>query len=469
MNSMQIPAQEIKYHPLSWVDQSGRLFWWRGELYRSISDGRAPLYRKLFEDGLVRNLVQSGLLVDTTISDHTVTDGALLLKHRTIPFVSYPYEWCSLMLKDAAILVLDLELELNRKGLTLHDAHPWNVLFDGTRPRYVDFGSIVPLQETAIWPAHDLFCRFLLRPLQLQSCGHTRIARLLLHDLDQGVLASDVTALTGQLKGTMGVVRALKGLFAKAGKFVPLSIRSTIKRCYEQIPSRPTSVNLAERRAEGVMRLRQQVDEISIRLPRTEWSQYYDNSFPPFSPCAEWTRKHHGFYKIISDLRPRTIFDIGCNRGWYSQMAARLGVNVVAADVDDTCVGQLYVDAKREGVNILPLVMDIRTPEQGNQWLASAADRLKCDMVVALALVHHLVFKKHLTFDHIIGAVSAFASKYLLIEFVPREDRYVREWWTEQYYWYSENKFRVALSQHYSKISVLQSFPEPRLLFLCEK
>ena len=39
-----------------------------------------------------------------------VHEPAAVLRHERIPFVSYPYEWTFSMLKDAALLQLDLLL-----------------------------------------------------------------------------------------------------------------------------------------------------------------------------------------------------------------------------------------------------------------------------------------------------------------------------------------------------------------------
>ena len=42
-----IPSNEITFHPLSFQDEAGRLFQWRGGLYRGISAGSAPVPRSV--------------------------------------------------------------------------------------------------------------------------------------------------------------------------------------------------------------------------------------------------------------------------------------------------------------------------------------------------------------------------------------------------------------------------------------
>src|SRR4029079_18055617 len=60
---------------------------------------------------------------------------------------TYPHEWAASMLKDAALLHVQLFLDLGARGLTLKDWHPYNILFEGTTPRFIDFTSIIPIEE----------------------------------------------------------------------------------------------------------------------------------------------------------------------------------------------------------------------------------------------------------------------------------------------------------------------------------
>ena len=190
----RIPAEEAVFDVRFAADDNGRLFRWGGELHRAIPLDRAEFCRDLFAKGIVQELVAKGLLVETALAPCELEGFGAILRHSTIPFVSYPHEWCGAMLRDAALLTLDLEIELCRNGLTLQDGHPWNVLFQGAEGRFVDFGSIGPASPGSTWVAHDEFCRFFLHPLLLIQHGYGRIARALLHD-DIGVTRSELLAL----------------------------------------------------------------------------------------------------------------------------------------------------------------------------------------------------------------------------------------------------------------------------------
>jgi hypothetical protein len=305
--------------------------------------------------------------------------------------------------------------------------------------------------------------------------GHGRIARWLLHDYDRGIDKSDLLALIPESTGKPTLEGVIRDLTAVGKRHIPHPFRVILKKGYQVFKAiRLTSTGSElPSRLEIYRQTRQEIEEIEFPSTRTDWSTYYDGFFPPFVPTEDWTPKHHNVYKVLSDLHPPSVLDIGSNRGWYSQLAAVLGSKVVALDVDEVCTAQLYLDAKKHGFSIMPLVMDFRNPSPGyglcNQWLTPAIQRLNCDMVLALALVHHLVFKQHLNFGQIVQGLSVFARRWLLVEFVPREDQYVRDWWSEEYSWYTQENLVAVLSQEFHKVAVYSSYPAPRILLLCEK
>src|SRR5262245_6474907 len=133
-----ISAHEIKFHPHSFGDPAGRLFWWEGQLYRGISHEKVSFFKQLFQTGIIQELVDRGLLIETEPTPLTVDGYAMVVRHRSVPFASYPEEWCMAMLKDAALANIELLKYLAQYGFTLKDAHPWNILFDAWKPIYVD-------------------------------------------------------------------------------------------------------------------------------------------------------------------------------------------------------------------------------------------------------------------------------------------------------------------------------------------
>ena len=81
--------------------------------------------------------------------------------------------------------------------------------------------------------------------------------------------------------------------------------------------------------------------------------------------------------------------------GHFSRMAAGLGASVAAFDFDAACIERMYLEARgRDETRLLPLVLDLFNPSPASGWMnrerASIFDRGRPDLVMALALIHHL-------------------------------------------------------------------------------
>lgn len=94
----------------------------------------------------------------------------LLLRHPRISFQSFPWEWAPSLWLAAAELTLNLCSDLVRHGWLLKDATPLNILFQGTRPIFVDVLSIERMDShRPIWLAYGQFVRTFLLPMLAYS------------------------------------------------------------------------------------------------------------------------------------------------------------------------------------------------------------------------------------------------------------------------------------------------------------
>jgi SAM-dependent methyltransferase len=472
---MKLEAEEVAFHPFSYGDWSGRVFSWEGGFYRAISGERAPFYERLLSEGILRDLMRRQLLVDTEIADLELDGYALALKHRTVPFVSHCYEWCGEMLKAAALLVLEIERELLKYGLTLQDAHPYNVLFDGPTPVWVDLGSLVPVSHGEPWQAYEEFLAYFTRPLKIMAAGRGDIARCLLRcllrDGDAGIQQRDVEAITGT--AFTGMIRAAKTKAkAVAREAVPSMLRPFASRAIRSRrrsqPFRGTKETI-----NSIDNAIREIENIRLVQPRTISSNCNGADFPDLVATTGWTKKHRSVADILSAKKPESVLDIGSSHGWYSQLAARNGAQVVSVDFDEASVTKLFFDAVTGRLPILPLVTDFRSMNPMMAWAAAPGgayvDRLRCDMVLALGLVHHLIFEQRLNFDLIARGLSAFARKCLAVEFIGREDPYVRERLDGRFSWYNLENFSTALGREFREVKKFPSDKEYRWVLLCER
>ena len=467
----RIPVSEVTFHPHSHGDPAGRLFRWNGELYRGIRAPWVSFFSGLFQTGVVRRLVEQGLLIDTEPTDLSLEGFDLVVHHRSVPFVSYPEEWCALMLKDAGLRILELLAELSSHRLSLKDGHPWNVVFENGRFVYVDLTSLVPAGHNGEWPGYDSFCRFCLYPLMLMSQGQERIARRLLPELD-GVRQVDVERLTAdsqRVSASSGAGRLRSMLPERVARAYRRRLEPTLRSMLPFLPARPATRRGGRRSLDA---LRQQIERIELpdHSPGTG-EQPGSHSMPGLEARREG--REQSIFRILSDLQPGTVLDMSSSNGWCSRLAACSNSQVVAFDAHPELVTRLYHEVRRTKSPILPLVMDFTdpTPARGlfGHWAIAASDRFKCDLVIALDLVRRVALDRHLDFAHIAGGLALFSNRWLLVEFMPHDTLAPGGSTLQPRPWYTLENFSAALGRHFGKVSNVLHGPEERVLLLCEK
>jgi hypothetical protein len=377
----RIPPAEVDWHQHSFADPDGRLFRWRGELYRALR-GRAPLQAQLLDEGVLAELSKLGLLIETERTELELEGFELVLRHRSVPFVSYPNEWSAPMFKDAVLILLDLAAKLASRGLMLKDAHPWNVLFDGTKPVWVDVGSIA-VDDVGRWSAADEFVRFCLNPLLLMADGHGRLARHLLPEYE-GVSDAELRLIRRR-----AILRRASRLASDVFRSLPVDQR---------------------RRAAFFETLREQVAAIEMpggRVP-TDSSGQTDDAVGA----------------LLDEWRPASVLTV------ESQSAARLiaskGIPLVAIEAAEDVSAQLYDSARERRVPVSSLVMDFTKPTPsrgiGEHWQISATTRLRCEIVVAVGVARRVNAQRRLPISRILEGLAAFASRWVVVDEVDDDE-----------------------------------------------
>ena len=161
--------------PGSFRDWDSRVFYENGRVLRALSDDGLADWRALAGSTLfARGESPRASSSRTKRGRRRGRAGrrprrAAVLEHERIPFVSYPYEWPFSMLKDAALLQLDLLERALAEDLTLKDSTPYNVQWRGSQPVFIDVGSFERLEPGSPWSGYRQFCMLFLYPLLLQA------------------------------------------------------------------------------------------------------------------------------------------------------------------------------------------------------------------------------------------------------------------------------------------------------------
>jgi SAM-dependent methyltransferase len=409
----------------SFRDPAGFLFRDGGVLRRQVNAAGAPDYDLLMGSGLYDTLTAGGMMVRhrevaPSVYPPGTPDAHRVLEPEPVPFVSYPWEWCFGELRDAALLTLRIQDAALDHGMTLKDASAFNVQFTGGAPVLIDTLSFERYQPGEPWIAYRQFCQHFLAPLLLAGTVDARLAGLWRAHLDG--IPLDLAAR---------LLPRSTWLRPGAALHVHLHARSLARHADTALDARPTAPRMSPTALRGLVdSLRSTVRGLDWRPSGTEWADYVETRrYAPESVDSK-ARLVRGFLASLSPA-PATVWDLGANTGEFSRMAAEAtGARVVAFDVDPAAVERNYRQARAEGsTSLLPLVLDLANPTPGLGWAGKERDswlaRGPADVVMALALVHHLAIGNNVPLESV-AALLAAAGRTLLVEWVPKEDEQVQ-------------------------------------------
>jgi SAM-dependent methyltransferase len=373
----------------------------------------APFFARLMHEGRVVRTVRD----DAALSAVPESDGRwpAVLRHDPIPVISYPYEWPFGMLQDAALLQLDLMLGALADGFILKDGTPYNVQFVGPKPTFIDIASITTLSPGAPWEGYRQFCEMCLYPLLLQAYKDIDYHPLLRGRLD-GIPADQCRAMFSlrdlRKPGVLTHVVLQAALNRKAG-----ATDRNVKRELSQAGFSAALVTA------NVQRLRKLVAGLRWGRTSSTWSDYTTtHSYE----APDLTKKMDFVREAVRDRPREIVWDLGSNTGTFSRIAAEHATYVVAVDADQLSVERLYQSLKASGpANVLPLVGNVADPSPGLGWLGKERqplpDRSRPDLVLCLALVHHVALSANVPLGEFISWLAALGTD-VVIEFVSKDD-----------------------------------------------
>ncbi len=409
-------ASTVERLPASFRDPSGFLFERDGDLLRQVNRGYRETYDHLMSSGLYKSLVREGLLIP---HEEVALDLALdarayrVIRPQRVAFISYPYEWCFSQLKRAALATLQIQKRALDCGMTLKDASSFNIQFEKGRPVLIDTLSFDRLVEGEPWEAYRQFCQHFLAPLALMTFRDVRLGRLATLYLDGVPLDMAVRLLPARA-------------WLRFGLLLHLSLHARSQRRFAGSPV----AQARRRRRMSRTALMGLIDSLEGAIRGLHWE-------PKGTPWAEYGLGEHyvpeakqlketWVDRTLARLQPGVVWDLGANVGHYSRLASRHAGLVVSMDADPAAVERNYQRVVTEGTdNILPLQVDLTNPTPDLGWAlrerASLLSRGPADVLLVLALIHHLAIGNNLPLPDL-AAFFARLAPWLLIEFVRKED-----------------------------------------------
>lgn len=347
----------------------------------------------------------------------------MLVEHQRIDFPSFPYEWTPEMLHGAAELTLELAEGLLSDGLGLKDATPYNVLFRGPEPVFIDLLSFerrTPGDPT--WLPYAQFVRTFLLPLLVHQRFGFELPRLLLNHRD-GLEPEEVYRWAGPLQRIKPPFLSLVSLPTWLGGRQERKADPSIYR--KTVLGDPAKAEFILRHT--LTGLRRRLAQLApAGGGHSSWTDYMTSNLN--YSTAHFAAKEKFVTEALAEAAPKRVLDVGCNTGHFSAIAARTGASVVSIDYDAVVLGNLWRRARAEKLNILPLVVNLSQPTPGTGWrnrewpsfLERARGRF--DAVMMLAVIHHLLVTDRVPLDDAIRMAAELTRDLLIIEFVSPED-----------------------------------------------
>jgi SAM-dependent methyltransferase len=413
--------------PGSFRDPDSRVFYTPEGVFRALSERGLADWNALAATKLFERFTAEGTLVRTEPLDGSTgfpelltKECAAVLRHELIPFVSYPYEWPFGMLKDAALLQLELLLAALDEDMVLKDSSPYNVQWRGAQPVFVDIGSFEELAEGEPWVGYRQFCMLYLYPLVLQAYKGIAYHPWLRGSID-GIAPAECRS-----------VMSFRDRFRR-GLFSHVFLHSRLERRHAD---RAREVKQELRRAgfkkelivANVRKMRKLIGRLTWDPPEGVWTEYGTTTT---YTDEDSQRKADFVRQVATSRRWGLVWDLGCNDGHYSRIAAEGARYVVAVDADQGPVELLYRSLREGGErSVLPLTMNLADPSPNLGWRGlerkALQERGTPELVLALALVHHVAISANVPVREFIDWLASLGTS-LVIEFPTREDPMVQK------------------------------------------
>ena len=460
---MTTPSQTSGQLSASFRDPSGFLFSRDGVLYRQVNRKYEQEYSRLMESGLYEKLVKAGLLIPHIEADRVPAEAASaykVIQPERVPFISYPYEWSFGQLKDAAVATLSIQRRAMKLGMSLKDASAYNIQFVHGKPTLIDTLSFELYKEGQPWVAYRQFCQHFLAPLALMALRDVRLNQLLRVYIDGVPLDLASGLLPSKTRLNFGLL-------------THIHLHASAQKRYSGAEVKSRAGTMSKQAMTGLIdSLDSAVCKLDWKPGGTEWGNYYD--ITNYSDAA-FEHKKQLIKEWSARVQPGLVWDLGANNGVFSRIVGETGAYVVSSDVDPAAVEQNYRQMKEEKtMNILPLLVDLTNPSPSIGWANRERDsfsgRGPADMILALALIHHLTISNNVPLPQAAEFLASLG-KSLVIEFVPKLDSQVQKLLVSRediFHNYTQEGFEAAFEQFFLIHEAVPLRESDRVVYLME-
>ena len=395
------------------IDKLGRIYFYKNRVLRVINDNYISLVKEMFNSGFLSEIIDKKLFVDTWIPKDLQTEGYnLVVEHKKIENWNYPYEWTFSMLKDAAKTMIEINKIAKKYGFVLKDTHSNNIVFQNNKPLYFDLGGFDFLDKNDKNMGYRGIYSFFYIPLFLFSKKYLDIARNIL-----------------LMRKSFSEREFFMLKYPFISKVIPFKFLFYLKKLAlardEQIKNRVKNryFFLFLRMIKRMLRLKfsieileKDINKLNFNYGLTKWGKYHNNI------NVENSYRFKRILDIINSLNDaQSLIEVGSNQGKFAIYISKHSdvKKIIATDYDEEAVDRMYLSTKELNIsNIQSLVFDFVRPF-GRLYDKPFYERVKSDIVLALALTHHLILSEGMDIQDILKRMKLLTKKYIIIEFMP--------------------------------------------------
>ena len=426
MTALSVPEPTINRNESgSYRDRTGRVFYHGDLVLRGLNPTALADWEFVSRTDFFQKAIDAGSVVHTERVSEELAERydpqktwAGVLRHERVPVISYPFEWSFQMLRKAALTYLDLMHAALDEEVSLKDGTSYNMQWNGVRALFIDIPSFHHLQPGEPWLGYRQFCQLFLYPLMLSAYKNVDFQPWLRGDLE------------GPTPSQFDQLMTIRDWF-RAGVFTHVHLHARLDGAASR--QRPVKKDLHTAGFQtrmiqyNVRGLKKIVAALRCSTD-SEWSDYEEHV--PYNDLGH-TQKQQFVSQILSQEHWKQIWDLGCNTGEYSRLAAPHADYVLALDRDPAAIDRLFAQLQQKDVkNVLPLVCDLANPTSDCGWRnrerTTLLSRGRPQLTLSLALMHHLSIGANIPLASLVDWLTSLGP-HLIVEFVSKQDPMVQQ------------------------------------------
>jgi len=473
----EIDQGPITNNYLSFRDNAARVVKEEGKYFRYIFKAYEAEYNHLMNSGFYEELISNGYMIPheeiNSVEAHigVVTNNYQNFYKKILPkqigFQSYPFEWSFSQWQKAILAYLSINRLALKYGMILKDATPYNFYFESGRAVLLDTSSFAFFKNGDPWIAYRQFCSEFLSPIFLMHYNGLRWSRL------------TRTHISGLPLSFVSKQLPLNSWF-NFSCLIHIHLHSRYSN--DQVDKSEDN-KIGEKKKgftkEKIEFLLSSIQSNINRLGKdkskvSHWQKYYEENIE----SADYLEHKVNVIKTwLDNIRPKSVLDLGANTGKFSFIASEFSEQVISLESDEISVESIDQMAEfNKYTNIRTVINDLAepTPDIGvmGKEISSIFTRAKSEMVMGLAITHHLFINNRMNFDQISEMFARFSQKYLIIEFISKNDNKVKVLMKDKTINmdnYTEESFLESFSKYFKNKESVELKGSPRKLLLLEK